>query len=505
MEQVAFGPFTLDTARGTLLRGGAAVPLGQRALAVLAALAETPGRTVAKEDLLARAWPGTIVEEGNLTVQVAALRRALGGDGQDSILTVPRVGYRLALPAPAAPDTTPVIPDSGRPALRQPRRRPGAGLVRGRGRRGHHRRPRPVPQLCRRPTQLGLRLQGADRRYPRGRPRARGALPAGGHRAAGGRAARITARLLDGRTGAQLWADSFDGALAEVFDFQDRITDAVATVVEPRIQAAEIERSRRERPGSVETYDIYLRALASILSETEAGNAEAYALVVEGLGHEPQNPLLLTLAAWALEHRSAMGWRPFGPDDRQRCGAYARAASERAGGDASILSRCGVSLLQGAREYDWGMAMLSAAVEANPNDVAVLVQAAVGNLHCGDLDEALALVARADRLQAGDLGAHFTPCLRAHVALIRGQHALALDFASRAFALNASFDPSLWMLVAAHAHLGQLQEARHYLAMLQGLAPGITVASIRAGQPAKDPSRIAAILDGLRLAGLPEQ
>ena len=54
------------------------VPLGQRALAVLAALAETPGRTVPKEDLLARAWPGTIVEEGNLTVQIAALRKALG-------------------------------------------------------------------------------------------------------------------------------------------------------------------------------------------------------------------------------------------------------------------------------------------------------------------------------------------------------------------------------------------------------------------------------------------
>ena len=76
--KLAFGPFMLDAARGALLRDGAPVALGQRALAVLAALGETPGRTVAKEDLLARAWPGTIVEEGNLTVQIAALRKALG-------------------------------------------------------------------------------------------------------------------------------------------------------------------------------------------------------------------------------------------------------------------------------------------------------------------------------------------------------------------------------------------------------------------------------------------
>ena len=70
---------------------------------MLAALGETPGRTVAKEDLLARAWPGTLVEEGNLTVQIAALRKALGTapDGQSWIVTVPRVGYRLRAGSPA--------------------------------------------------------------------------------------------------------------------------------------------------------------------------------------------------------------------------------------------------------------------------------------------------------------------------------------------------------------------------------------------------------------------
>ena len=135
---------------------------------------------------------------------------------------------------------------------------------------------------------------------------------------------RISARLVAGETGAQLWAASFDGSVAEVFDFQDRITEAVATVVEPHIQAAEIEQSRRERPGSAASYDVYLRALSGIGSETEAGNAEAYALLREGLDRDPENPQLLALAAWALEHRCTMGWPQFGPDDRQRCAEFAR-------------------------------------------------------------------------------------------------------------------------------------------------------------------------------------
>lgn len=499
METVSFGPFVLDCARGTLSRDGIPLPLGQKALAVLAALAATPGRTVAKEDLLASAWPGAIVEEGNLTVQVAGLRKALG---EDWIVTVPRVGYRLATGGTAARD--PGIPrlavlpfaalggDAGQGWFAD-----GvvADIVAALGRFHSF----SVTALS---SSLAWKGRPADVREVAAGLGARYLLE-GTVRRAGDRL-RITAQLVDGETGAQLWSERLDGSLAEVFDFQDRITEAVALVAEPRIQAAEIARSRRERPGSVATYDLALRAVAAILSETEAGNVEAMALAEEGLRREPGNAQLLTFAAWALEHRCAMGWPPLGPDDRRRCGDYARAALERAAGDATAISRCGVSLMQGAREYDWGMAALASAVEANPNNVAVLLQAAVGHLHCGDLDHALALAQRADRLRAGDLHAHFVHSLMAHVLILRGRHAEALDLATRGFARNPNYDPSLWMLSAALAHLGRAAEAAPHVARLRALVPGITVARIRAGQPDRIPGRIEPILAGLRLAGLPE-
>ena len=90
---------------------------------------------------------------------------------------------------------------------------------------------------------------------------------------------RITAQLVDSMSGAHLWADRFDGAVADVFDVQDRITESVATIVEPQILQAEIERSRRERPGSVAAYSIYVQALPKFRATSPEGNVAAHALL----------------------------------------------------------------------------------------------------------------------------------------------------------------------------------------------------------------------------------
>ena len=79
------------------------VSIGHRGYLILEALLEANGETLSKSALLERAWPGLVVEEANLTVQVGALRKAMGADGETLIVTVPRTGYRLVRP-PRAPD-----------------------------------------------------------------------------------------------------------------------------------------------------------------------------------------------------------------------------------------------------------------------------------------------------------------------------------------------------------------------------------------------------------------
>ncbi|UAL12414.1 transcriptional regulator [Caulobacter segnis] len=114
----AFGAFLLIPQRQLLLREGVPVRIGSRALDLLRALVERPGELVAKRDLIARAWPATTVDESNLKVNIAALRRALDDDAGDAryIATVSGRGYRFIAPVemteparagpPVAADTT---------------------------------------------------------------------------------------------------------------------------------------------------------------------------------------------------------------------------------------------------------------------------------------------------------------------------------------------------------------------------------------------------------------
>ncbi|HEX4950249.1 MAG TPA: AAA-like domain-containing protein [Blastocatellia bacterium] len=92
-----FGPFRLDAAKCLLLREGQVVPLKAKAMETLLALVERRGAVVGKEELMQCIWPDSVVEEGNLSVQIFALRRALGESPEEHryIVTMPGRGYRF--------------------------------------------------------------------------------------------------------------------------------------------------------------------------------------------------------------------------------------------------------------------------------------------------------------------------------------------------------------------------------------------------------------------------
>ena len=95
------GPFCLDAQGETLFRGTEPVALSHRAVALLRMLVDRAGAPVTKDALMEAAWPGLAVEDSNLTVQLAALRRTLGEvpGGENWIVTLPRRGYRFVGPA----------------------------------------------------------------------------------------------------------------------------------------------------------------------------------------------------------------------------------------------------------------------------------------------------------------------------------------------------------------------------------------------------------------------
>jgi DNA-binding winged helix-turn-helix (wHTH) protein len=119
---ISFGPFHLLPARQLLLEGAKPVRLGSRALSILIALVGRAGEFVSKDELIARVWPHTFVEEGNLRVHVAALRRALG-DGQAGnryIVNVPGRGYSFVAPVSRSEGTLAARPIAVEPTHNLP-------------------------------------------------------------------------------------------------------------------------------------------------------------------------------------------------------------------------------------------------------------------------------------------------------------------------------------------------------------------------------------------------
>jgi predicted ATPase/DNA-binding winged helix-turn-helix (wHTH) protein len=116
-----FGPFTLVHSRQLLLEGERPLRLGSRALDILAVLVERPGELITKDELISRVWPHTVVEDINLRVHVAALRKALGDglNGARYISNVPGRGYCFVAPVivdKAVPPSSLVTPQHNLPA-----------------------------------------------------------------------------------------------------------------------------------------------------------------------------------------------------------------------------------------------------------------------------------------------------------------------------------------------------------------------------------------------------
>jgi DNA-binding winged helix-turn-helix (wHTH) protein len=124
-EVYVFGAHCLTASQRRLERDGSPVKLGAREMDLLIHLVEHAGEVLSKEDLIAVAWPGRVVEEANLRVQLAALRRTLGGGGDTDaryIVNVPMRGYSFTARVSNASSTDHAVAAAahGEPIARNP-------------------------------------------------------------------------------------------------------------------------------------------------------------------------------------------------------------------------------------------------------------------------------------------------------------------------------------------------------------------------------------------------
>ena len=323
----------------------------------------------------------------------------------------------------------------------------------------------------------------------------------GSVRRSGGKV-RFTAQLIDATTNGHVWTDQHDGSAEDLFELQDRITEAVVGVIEPTIRQAEIDRVRRKRPDHMGAYDHYLRALSTTNGFTPQAVDASLAAALQAIATDPSFAPAYIFAARAHIQRFVQGWA----DDDTANGAAALDFIERGlkvdRFDAWLLATAGHCFVMFARDVPKGIAYTDEAIAINPNLFEAYLHGAWVRLRAGDTRIALDHLKKALRLSPRDLRGYAIYHSLSLAHLIEGDLATARSWADRSVQHNPNY-MSGWYAVAACAALaGQPAQAREAAARVLALNPRFSIRRW-VSQP-HEPVKFAPLIRGMRLAGIPE-
>ena len=214
----------------------------------------------------------------------------------------------------------------------------------------------------------------------------------------GGGRVRITAQLIEAETGTHLWADRFDGSLEDVFELQDQVASKVAGVIEPTLQATEIRRSRGRPTDDLTAYDLYLRALPTLFSDTVEEVVAALGLLDQAIARDPNYGPALAAAAYCYVQLSDNQVTD-DPEHTRRTGiGHARHAIAVAPEDPTTIAHAAMALALLGEDLETMIGLLDKALALNPSFARGWYLSARLKLRAGDADAAIERVQTSLRL-----------------------------------------------------------------------------------------------------------
>jgi TolB-like protein len=512
---LTFGPFRLDPDAGILFHGTEPTPLGRRAVMLLAPLVERAGAPVSKGALIEAAWPAQAIEDSNLTVQIAAIRRVfedLAG-GACWIETLPRRGYRYSGPAVAAKDPQPASAESAA-ALALPDK-PSIAVL-------------PFSNLSSDPQQdyfadgmvddiiTGLarinwlfviarnstftyRGRAVDVKQVGRELGVRYVLEGSVRKASG--SVRVTAQMIDASTGAHVWAERYDRSSDDVFALQDEIALSAVGAIAPSVRRAEIDRVKRKRPDSLDAYDLVLRAQLDVDSGMPERVSQALVLLQRAIGLDPGYALAHGNAAMC--HHCLFLRAGLREVDRAASIRHARSAILHGQDDAAALTLAGFSLGMDGHDRVAAFIAFEAALAISPSSALTYILGSVVLGWGGEAERAIDWSERGMRLSPFDSWAFAAFDAQAMSHFLRGRYDEACRAAYRSVQANPAHSITYVQLAGALAKLGRLEEARAAAARVLELHPTFRYGRQFAGVQCA-PDLAASLGDALRAAGLPE-
>jgi len=313
---------------------------------------------------------------------------------------------------------------------------------------------------------------------------------------------RVTAQLIDARTGHHLWAERFDRELADVFAIQDEIVEAVLIRVYPEVMRVERERARLRDPASLDAWDCIVLARFHRNKGTRDDNQRAIELARRALELDPGCSEAVDALQTSHVRARVNQWNDQLVVDNATLLVSARRALELSGESPAALTALG-NLLTMRGDYEDGIAALQRAVRLNPSSTDALVTLANALTRGDRAAEALPLIQTATRLDPNASESWLRAFTEAFSYWVLGRHEEAIRFAELTLRQVETHAGAHRVLISSQVELGLLDAARESAKTLLRLSPGFRISlleQIIPWQPALIPRFAAA----LRRAGLPE-
>jgi TolB-like protein/DNA-binding winged helix-turn-helix (wHTH) protein len=503
------------------------VSVGARALEVLAALTERPGDLVTKDEITRAVWPGTVVEENNLSVQISALRRVLdtGSDGESCIQTVSGRGYRfvrsVTYPGERSPAEEALPPDDQVEAATE--------ITAGRARTrlwhwlavdsgavaiialvvavvwlgGRTERTVVPPRLslvvlpfqnlsgdpkddyladaitddlttdlshipsalvAARESAYTFKGKAVDVRQVGKALGVRYVLEGSVRRIED--TLRINVQLTSAESGLHLWSDRFDERIADLNAGQEQIAIRMGDQLGISLVEIENARSLREHPTNPDAFDLILRAREiGYLPWSLQRNEEKRALFGRALSLDPTSIYAMTSVAYTLTDAVAgHGWGRY--DDMQRAGHLLSQARALAPASEHVLNVY-VYWLRTMGRCAEIIELAERALRTDPNRMrmwtGIYNELAFCKIWTGHAEEGLALQAEADRLNPLSPYKFVRYQQMGRASLLLGRVPEAITLLERSLAMNSNDPWTYRLLVAAYALAGRLEEAKRCL------------------------------------------
>jgi len=509
-----FGLYFLDPDKGVLSLRGEPVAIGRRGFAILEVLLSHGGEVVSKEALLDAAWPGIAVEESNLSVQIAALRKALGSPSDDSesfIATVPRLGYRFVRVAERMQrkESTDIGPQfAGLP------REPSISVLPFANLSGNAEQNYFADGLAEdittslsrlrwlvvaaRNSSFSYKSRSVDARLVGKELGVRYVLS--GNVRCERQHLRIGTQLTDATSGFELWADRFEGEIGDLFALQDRIADRVVNAIEPYLFASDGFRAKTRIPDDIEAWGFVMRAMPFVWTWAAGDNDTAIAFLRQALQIDRSYARANALMAWVLGQRLNLGWDRM-EDRREEALTYARAAVGEDDNDAWGYLALGYIEAM-SRRTESAIKALTASIQLNPSFAFAHAMLGMAHNYAGLADVGMQHIHLALKLSPKD--PQHAPYLSALglCHFIAGRYGEAARLQREAVSLRPHFVSAWRTLASASALSGDVDTAIAALAEASRLQPSLSAEWIERHHPIVRESDRTIYLDGLRAAGL---